>query len=294
MRLRHLSPNPDIAIWAKLEWYLPTGSVKDRIAALMLRRAEEGGLQPGAGLLAPSSGNMGIALARLARLRGYELTVVIPDNVGQERKDLLRAFGARLIETPGAQGPNGAIDHAHEIAAAGDRTLIHQYEDEANPEAHATTTGPEILNAVDRVDAFVAGLGTGGTLMGVGRALRERHPGVKVVAAEPPVGETVSGLRSMGDGYTPPIFDASQLDGRILVRAPQAVEVTRRLLLDEGLFAGPSSGAAAHAAMRWAEKIDEGTIVTLFPDGGFKYLSSGLWTGTVDEAAERLGGQLYF
>jgi [CysO sulfur-carrier protein]-thiocarboxylate-dependent cysteine synthase len=295
VRLRHLSPNPAVAIYAKLEWHNPTGSVKDRVAASMVAAAEaEGRLTPGARILEPSSGNTGIGLARIARLAGYRLTVVVPDNVSDERKALLRAFGADLVVTPGEQGSNGSIARAEEMAATGDAVMLFQYGNPANPRAHYETTGPEILREVERVDAFVAGLGTGGTLMGVGKALREANPDVKVVAAEPPIGELVFGLRSLEEGYTPPVFDPDAIDGKILVRTINAVAMTRRLLDEEGLFVGPSSGAAAYGAVRWAEKMEAGTIVTLFPDAGWKYLSSGLWTGTIEEATARIGGQLYF
>jgi cysteine synthase B len=295
VRLGKLSPSPRIRLYAKLDWYLPTGSLKDRIAAEMLGRAEqEGRLQPGTRLLEPTSGNTGIALARLARLRGYTLTVVVPANVSRERKDLLRLFGADIIETPGEEGSNGAIVRAKELVAEGGYTMLFQYGNPANPDAHYRTTGPEILAQVEHVDVFVGCLGTGGTLMGVGRALREANPDVQIVAAEPPAGEQIAGLRSLDDGYIPPIFDPNAIDGKILVRTRAAVVMTRRLLEEEGLFAGISSGAAVHAARRWAERLEEGTIVTLLPDGGWKYLSTGAWTGSVDEAIERLADQLYF
>ncbi len=295
VRLERVSPTPDIALYAKLEWFLPTGSVKDRIAAAMLARAEEDGtLHPGAKLIEPTSGNTGIALARLAMLRGYALTVVIPENVSPERKELLGSFGATVVSTPGELGSNGAIAHAEELAAGGDYVMLHQYVNTANPDVHYRTTGPEILADVGRVDAFVAGLGTGGTLMGVGRALREVNPGVQVVAAEPPAGETVMGLRSLDDGYRPPVFDPAAIDGKILVRPRDAIAMTRRLLHEEGLFAGLSSGAAVHAAARWATKMGRGTVVTLLPDAGWKYLSTGIWTGTLDQAVAHLADQLYF
>ncbi len=295
VRLERLSPNPAVAIYAKLEWFLPTGSVKDRVAASMLARAEaEGVVQPGAHLLEPSSGNTGIALARLAMLRGYDLTVVIPENVSPERKELLGSFGATVVSTPGELGSNGAIAHAEKLAADGGYVMLYQYVNPANPDAHYRTTGPEILAELDHVDAFVAGLGTGGTLMGVGRALREANPALEVVAAEPPAGEAVMGLRSLDDGYRPPVFDPDAIDGKILVRPRDAIAMTRRLLHEEGLFAGLSSGAAVHAAARWAEKMERGTVVTLLPDGGWKYLSTGVWTGTLDQAVAHLADQLYF
>ena len=294
VRLEHVSPNPLVEIFAKLEWYNPTGSVKDRIAVAMLDAAEEEGrVGPGAHILEPSSGNTGIALARLAKLRGYRLTVVIPANVPGERKNTLRAFGADLIETPAEYGSNGAIARA-ESMAGGDHVMLFQYGNPANPRAHYEHTGPEILKELESVDAFVAGLGTGGTLMGVGAALREANPAVQIVAAEPPIGEAVFGLRSLADGYTPPVFDPDAIDGKILVRTGDSVIMTRRLMAEEGLFVGPSSGAAVHAAVRWASKMTAGRIVTVLPDAGWKYLSTGLWTGDVESIVDRLGGQLYF
>lgn len=294
VRLEHVSPNPQVEIYAKLEWYNPTGSVKDRIAVAMLDAAEEEGrVGLGAHILEPSSGNTGIALARLAKMRGYHLTVVIPANVPGERKNTLRAFGADLIETPAEYGSNGAIAHAESLEG-GDHVMLFQYGNPANPRAHYEQTGPEILKELETVDAFVAGLGTGGTLMGVGAALREANPSVLIVAAEPPIGEAVFGLRSLEEGYTPPVFDPDAIDGKILVRTGDSVIMTRRLMAEEGLFVGPSSGAAVHAAVRWASKMTSGRIVTLLPDAGWKYLSTGLWTGDVESIVDRLGGQLYF
>jgi cysteine synthase len=285
------APRPGISLYAKLEWHNPTGSVKDRPALWMLDAAERDGLESGAALVEPSSGNTGIALARLCRLRGYRLTVVVPDNVGQERTGLLRAFGAEVVESPGAEGSNGAVRRATDMASAGRHTMLYQYGNPANPQAHYEGTGPEILEQAGRVDAFVAGLGTGGTLMGVGRALREANPATRVIAAVPPAGESVLGLRSLEEGFIPAVFDPSAIDARILVGTADAVRATRRLLEEEGLFTGVSSGAAWHAAQRTAERMEEGTIVVLFADAGWKYLSSGLWEGTVEEAAARLNGR---
>jgi cysteine synthase len=288
-----LSPRPAISLWAKLEWHNPTGSVKDRPARWMLDAAERDGLvEPGDALVEPTSGNTGIALARLARLRGYSMTVVVPGNVGEERKALLRAFGAEVVESPGERGANGAVEVASDIAAAGRHTMLFQYANPANPQSHYEGTGLEILEQAGRVDAFVAGLGTGGTLMGVGRALREADPATRVVAAAPPAGESVLGLRSLEDGYVAPIFDPAAIDARILVSTADAVRATRRLLLEEGLFVGLSSGAVLHAALRWAERLEEGRLVLLFADAGWKYLSAGAWEGTVEEAAARLNGRL--
>lgn len=292
MPLPALSPSRGISLYAKLEWHNPTGSVKDRPARWMLDAAEREGLvEPGDALIEPTSGNMGIALARLACLRGYRMTVVVPDNAGEERKALLRAFGAEVVESPGERGANGAVEVASDIAAAGRHTLLFQYGNPANPLSHYEETGPEILEQAGRVDAFVAGLGTGGTLMGVGRALREAHATTRVVAAAPPAGESVLGLRSLEDGFIPPIFDPAAVDARILVSTADAVRASRRLLAEEGLFVGLSSGAVLHAALRWARRLEEGTLVLLFADAGWKYLSSGVWEGTVEEAAARLNGR---
>ncbi|MDP8959484.1 MAG: cysteine synthase family protein [Actinomycetota bacterium] len=295
VRLSRLSPRPEVAIYAKLEWYNPTGSVKDRVAAGMVLQAEaEGILAAGAHLVEPSSGNTGIALARVARLRGYILTVLLPANVSEERKQLLAGFGATVVETPAEEGSNGAIARAESLAEERGYVLLHQYQNAANPAAHYHGTGQELLEALDGADAFVAGLGTGGTLMGVGGALRDANPSTQVVAVEPPAGEQVLGLRSLDEGYIPPVFDPAFVDGKILVRSEAAVLMTRRLLHEEGLFAGLSSGAAVHGALRWAERLEEGVVVTLLPDGGWKYLSTGAWTDPVDEVVERISGQLFF
>ncbi len=280
----------------KLEWANPTGSVKDRTAEWMLGAAERAGtVEPGARLLEPSSGNTGIALARLASLRGYRLTVVVPSTVSDERLRMLRAFGATIVESPGDQGSNGAIALASDMASSGDFTMLFQYANPANPLAHYESTGPEILDQTDgRIDVFVAGLGTGGTLMGVARALREAKPEVRVVAAEPPSGESVMGLRSLDDGYRPPIFDPGALDAKVLVGTAESVAGARRLLSQDGLFAGLSSGAAYHAALRQAERMEQGTIVVLFADGGWKYLSTRAWEGSVADAVARLNGTTFW
>jgi cysteine synthase B len=293
--LDRLAPRPGIRLLGKVEWHNPTGSVKDRPARWMLDAAERDGvISPGDRLIEPSSGNTGIALARLAALRGYRMTVVVPSNVGAERKALLRAFGAEIVESPGEQGSNGAIRLAEEVAAAGAHTMLFQYANPANPRAHYETTGPEILEQAGRVDVFVAGLGTGGTLMGTGRALKEANPETRVIAAEPPAGESVMGLRSLDDGYRPPIFDPGAIDGKILVGTEASVIGARRLVAEEGLFAGLSSGAALHAALKWADRIEEGTIVVLLADGGWKYLSTRAWEGPLDEAVARLNRTMFW
>lgn len=294
--LPKVSP-PGRMVYAKAEWYQPTGSVKDRIAAAMIAAAERDGLiEGGVRLVEPSSGNTGIALARISRMLGLILTVLVPDDVSAERVTLLGAYGAQVEFTPGEEGSNGAVRRAESRVSRTGELMLHQYENRANPEAHALTTGPEIVWQLEELGespprAFVASLGTGGTLVGVAAALRRSYPDIAVVAAEPPAGELISGLRSMADGYVPPVFDPTVLDGRILVRTRPAIEMTRRLLGEEGLFVGPSSGAAAHAAVKRAAALPEGSVVvTVFPDAGWKYLSTGIYAGSVDDAAEAVEG----
>jgi [CysO sulfur-carrier protein]-thiocarboxylate-dependent cysteine synthase len=284
-----LSPNPRVRIWAKLEGQNPGGSSKDRIARKMVEMAEaDGRLQPGATILEPSSGNTGIGLALVAKLRGYALRVVMPENVSIERRQLLEIFGAEVTLSPGEEGSNGAIRMAEKIAAdAPEYVMLFQYGNPANPLAHYEATGPEILRDCPDVDVFVAGLGTSGTLMGVGRYLREHKPDVKIVAVEPPSGELVQGLRNLDDGFVPPIFDPAALDRKFIVRPRESVELTRRLLDECGVFAGISSGAAAAGAVKMANTMDSGDIVVLLPDGGWKYLSSGAWTDPIDDVVER-------
>jgi [CysO sulfur-carrier protein]-thiocarboxylate-dependent cysteine synthase len=285
-----LSPNPAVRIWAKLEGQNPGGSSKDRIALKMVELAErDGALHAGATILEPSSGNTGIGLALVAKLRGYKLRVVMPENVSVERRQLLEIFGAEITLSPGEEGSNGAIRMAEKIHAdEPDRyAFLFQYGNPANPLAHYEATGPEILRDCPEIDVFVAGLGTSGTLMGAGRFLKEQKPGVRVVAVEPPAGELVQGLRNLDDGFVPPIFDPSVLDRKLIVRPRESVEWTRRLLEDCGVFAGISSGAAIAGAVKTAEQMDQGTIVTLLPDGGWKYLSSGAWTDPIEEVVER-------
>jgi cysteine synthase B len=286
-----LSPNPDVKIWAKLEGQNPGGSSKDRIAKLMVELAERDGLlTPGSGqiILEPSSGNTGIGLALVAKLRGYRLRVVLPENVSIERRQLLEIFGAEVVFSPGEEGSNGAIRRAEKIAADDESlVMLFQYGNPANPLAHYTGTGPEILADCPEVDVFCAGLGTSGTLMGVGRYLKEHKPGVKILAVEPPAGELVQGLRNLDDGFVPPIFEAGILDRKTIVRPRESIEWTRRLLSECGVFAGISSGAAVAGAVKHAKTIDAGTIVVLLPDGGWKYLSSGAWTDDIDVVEER-------
>jgi [CysO sulfur-carrier protein]-thiocarboxylate-dependent cysteine synthase len=284
-----LSPNPDVRIYAKLEGQNPGGSMKDRVARWMVEAAErDGSLQPGDTILEPTSGNTGIGLAMVARLRGYRLRAVMPENVSIERRQLLEIFGAEIVLSPGEEGSNGAIRKAEKLAADDPSlVMLYQYGNPANPLAHYESTGPEIWRDCPEVDVFVAGLGTSGTLMGVGRYLKERKPEVQVVAVEPPAGELVQGLRSLEDGFVPPIFDPDVLDRKFVVRPRESIEWLRRLLDDCGVFAGISSGAAVYGAVRAAERMDAGTIVTLLPDGGWKYLSSGAWTDELEVVEER-------
>jgi cysteine synthase B len=284
-----LSPNPGVRIWAKLEGQNPGGSSKDRIALKMVELAEaDGRLQPGSTILEPSSGNTGIGLALVAKLRGYGLRVVMPENVSVERRQLLEIFGAEITLSPGEEGSNGAIRRAEKIAAdSPEYVMLFQYGNDGNPLSHYEGTGPEILRDCPEVDVFVAGLGTSGTLMGVGRYLKERKPEVRIVAVEPPAGELVQGLRNLDDGFVPPIFRPDVLDRKFIVRPRESIEFTRWLLDECGVFAGISSGAAAAGAVKMAKTMDAGTIVVLLPDGGWKYLSSGAWTDPLDEVVER-------
>ncbi|MBX7160850.1 MAG: cysteine synthase family protein [Acidimicrobiia bacterium] len=287
--IHELSPNPEVRIYAKLEGQNPTGSVKDRVAWSMVRAAEaDGTLTPGATFMEPTSGNTGIALAMIARVRGYNMIAVMPDNASEERSALMRMYGAEIVYSPGAEGSNGAVRLAQRLVAESGHVFLNQYENPANWRAHFTGTGPEILRDCPEVTHFVAGLGTSGTLVGTGRFLKEHKPDVQVFAAEPPAGELVQGLRSLDDGYVPPIFDPSVLDGKIIVRNMAAVEWSRRLVQECGIFSGLSSGAALHAAVRAAGRIESGTIVVLFPDGGWKYLSTGAWTDDLAEVEETL------
>ncbi|MEW6476671.1 MAG: cysteine synthase family protein [Actinomycetota bacterium] len=289
-----LSPNPAVRLFVKLEGMNPGGSVKDRIAKSMIEDAEAAGrLLPGDTILEPSSGNTGIGLALVCRVKGYKLRVVLPENVSVERRQLLEIFGAEVIPSPKEEGSNGAIRVAQELAKEGDTVFLYQYGNAANPKAHYEGTGPEIWADCPEVDTFVAGLGTTGTLMGVGRYLKERKPDVKVVAVEPPAGEDVQGLRSLDEGYIPPIFDPDVLDRRFIVRLNESVEWTRRLA-ELGIFAGLSSGAVLAGAAKMAATMDEGTIVALLPDGGWKYLSTGAWTDDIDAVVERARRIIYF
>ena len=279
VELPRLAPKPEVRIYAKLEGQNPTGSIKDRVALAMVEEAAASGeLEPGRELLEPTSGNTGIALALVAKLKGYSLTCVMPENVTEERRRLLRLYGAEIVDSPGSDGSNGAVRLAQELAAKDPRYFMpFQYGNPANPKAHYGGTGTEIAEALDRVDVLVAGLGTGGTLMGAGERLRESFPEVVVAAAEPLPGDPVMGLRSLEDGYVPPILDVSKLDRKLLVSNAEAVAGVRALLDEEGVFAGVSAGAVVHVARRLAAELDEGVVVAILADAGWKYLSASFW-----------------
>jgi cysteine synthase B len=282
VELPRLSPKPEVKLYAKLEGQNPTGSIKDRVALKMVETAQ---LEPDQELLEPTSGNTGISLALVARLRGYRLTCVMPENVTEERRRLLRLYGAEIVESPGEEGSNGAVLLAQELAEREPRyRMLFQYANPANPQAHYEGTGAEIAAELDRVDVLVAGLGTGGTLMGAGRRLRESFPKVTVAAAEPLPGDPVMGLRSLADGYVPPVLDVSQLDRKLLVSNADAVAGLRALLQEEGVFAGVSSGAVIHVARRLAAELDEGVVVAVLADAGWKYLSAPFWDAADPEA----------
>lgn len=294
-----LSPNPDVRILGKMEGQNPAGSVKDRIALSMINDAEEDGtLSPGKTIIEPSSGNTGIAMAMICQLRGYTLKIVLPGNVSPERRQLLEVFGAEIIDSPGEEGSNGAVRMAQRLADEHPEwVFLYQYANEANPKAHYRTTGPEIWADVPEITHFVAGLGTSGTLMGVGTFLKEQNPAIKVLAVEPPTGEQVEGLRSLEDGYIPPVFDKwggyDLLDGKSIVRPRESLEYTRALA-GIGIFSGISAGAALAGACKVANKIESGTIVFIVCDYGWKYLSTGAWTLDLDEAAANAEKVIYF
>jgi cysteine synthase len=277
--LVEVKPVGDVRIFAKLEGQNPTGSIKDRIAKAMIESAEAAGeLEPGRELLEPTSGNTGISLALVAKLKGYPLTCVMPENATEERKRLLRLFGAQIVFSPAAEGSNGAVRVALELAEREPRYYMpFQYANEVNPRAHYEGTGAEIAAALDRIDVLVAGLGTGGTLMGAGERVRESFPDVVVAAAEPLPGDAVMVLRSLDEGYVPPILDVSKLDRKVLVSNEESVREVRRLLDEEAIFAGVSSGAVGHVARKLAAELEEGIVVTILADGGWKYLSAEFW-----------------
>ena len=295
-----LSPNPKVRILAKLENQNPFGSVKDRIAKSMIEDAEKNGrLLPGQTIIEPSSGNTGIALAAIAQVRGYPIKILMPTSVSIERRQMLDIFGAEVILTPGAEGSNGAVLRAIEMSKQNPEwCFLYQYAKDANARAHYEGTGPEILRDCPEITHFVAGLGTSGTLMGTGRYLKENKPGVKIIAVEPPLGESVEGLRNLDEGYVPPLFDNWHgfdiLDRKRVVRPRESIEWTRRMVRECGIFSGISAGAALAGVAKVASEIDEGTIVFIVCDGGWKYLSTGAYTDDLDEAEARAEKIIYF
>ena len=297
--ISRLSPNPSVAIVAKLEGANPGGSVKDRAAKAMVEEAEkDGSLKPGQQIIESSSGNTGIALAMIAKVKGYPIKIVLPENVSEERRQLLHTWGAEIVSSPGSEGSNGAMRRAQALAAEHPEWWFpYQYANAANPKAHYEGTGPEIWRDCPEVTHFVAGLGTAGTLMGVGRFLKERKPSVQIWAIEPPAGEMVDGLKNLDEGFIPPVFTDYNgydlLDRKRIVGPRDSVEWTRRLI-DVGVFAGISSGAAVAAAVKCAEEIERGVIVTILADGGWKYLSTGAWTDDIDTVTERARKVIYF
>jgi len=294
-----LSPNPNVRILGKMEGQNPGGSVKDRIAKWMVLEAErDGTLRPGATIIEPSSGNTGIALAMISRTRGYHLKIVLPESVSIERRQMLEVFGAEIILSPGAEGSNGAVRRAQALADEHPEwVFLYQYGNEANPRAHYESTGPEIWRDCPEITHFVAGLGTSGTLLGVGTYLKEQNPAIKVFAVEPPAGEMVEGLRSLDDGYIPPVFEKwggwDLLDGKSIVRPRESLEYTRALA-GIGVFSGISAGAALAGACKQAARIESGTIVFVVCDYGWKYLSTGAWTADLDEAVHQAEQIIYF
>ena len=295
-----LSPNPKVRILAKLGNQNPFGSVKDRIAKSMIEDAEKNGrLLPGQTIIEPSSGNTGIALAAIAQVRGYPIKILMPTSVSIERRQMLDIFGAEVILTPGAEGSNGAVLRAIEMSKQNPEwCFLYQYANDANARAHYEGTGPEILRDCPEITHFVAGLGTSGTLMGTGRYLKENKPGVKIIAVEPPLGESVEGLRNLDEGYVPPLFDNWHgfdiLDRKRVVRPRESIEWTRRMVRECGIFSGISAGAALAGVAKVASEIDEGTIVFIVCDGGWKYLSTGAYTDDLDEAEARAEKIIYF
>jgi cysteine synthase/molybdopterin converting factor small subunit len=296
VELPRLAPHAGVRLYAKLEGQNPTGSIKDRVAKAMIESAEASGeLEPGRELLEPTSGNTGISLAMVAKLKGYPLTCVMPENATAERARLLELYGAKIVFSPASEGSNGAVRHALRIAERDPRFFMpFQYANEANPRAHYEGTGAEIADALPHVDALVAGLGTGGTLMGAGDRLRETNPDLLLAAAEPLQGDLVYGLRSLADGYVPPILDLGKLDRKVLVTNEESVEGLRLLLEREAIFAGVSSGAVLHVARKIAEELEEGVVVVVLADGGWKYLSADFWARPADEVGESMEDRIWW
>lgn len=295
VELSRISSNSAVRILAKLESQNPTGSIKDRTARSMIEDAERRGLiSPGDTIMEPTSGNTGIALAMICRVKGYRLVAVMPENVTEERKALLRLYGAEIVPTDGEYGSNGAVEVARRLSAEHGVFMPFQYGNPANPRAHYEGTAAEILRDCPELDVFVAGLGTGGTLMGCSARLKEHRPEIQIIACEPLHGDPVSGLRSLDDGFVPPILDIARLDRKLLVSNRDSVVMTRRLAAEEGIFAGISSGAVIHTCVRLAERMDHGTIVGIICDGGWKYLSAGIWSQDLDEVEDTLDRGLFW
>jgi len=295
VELNRISPNPDVRILAKLESANPTGSIKDRTALSLIEDAERRGkIRPGDTIMEPTSGNTGISLAMICRVRGYRLVAVMPENVTEERRQLLTLYGAEIVPTDGEYGSNGAVAVAQRLSAENGLYMPFQYGNPANPAAHYHGTAREIVEACPEIDVFVAGLGTGGTLMGSSRRLKEHRPDIRVIACEPMQGDPVSGLRSLDDGFVPPVLDLARLDRKLLVSNRDALVMTRRLSSEEGIFAGVSSGAVVHTCARIAETMERGTIVGIICDGGWKYLSAGIWSGDLDEVEDTLDRGIYW
>ena len=297
VELQRMSPKEGVRIFAKLEAQNPTGSVKDRIALKMIEQAErDGEISANRTILEPTSGNTGISLAMIGRMKGYKVAVGMPENVSVERVQLLEAYGAEIIPSDGSRGTNGSIEVAQELMnkKGSDYFMLYQYGNNGNPDAHYDTTGPEIIEALPDVNMFVAGLGTGGTLMGVGRRLKEHNPDAKLVAVAPEPEDFISGLRSLEEGFIPPILDINLLDSRMLVSSFDAFSTAKRLLQEEGIFAGVSSGSVVYGAIRQAERMDHGDIVCLLADGGWKYLSTSLWTKDYEQLAKDAKGKVWW
>jgi cysteine synthase B len=293
--LSGLSPNPDVRILAKMECDNPTGSIKDRTAKSLLDDAEARGvLKPGDTIMEPTSGNTGISLAMISRVRGYKLIAVMPDNVTEERRRLLEIYGAEIVESPGETGSNGSVEMAKALSEKEGIPMLFQYGNPANPRAHYEGTASEIIRDCPEIDVFVAGLGTGGTLMGCARRFKEHRADIQIIACEPLQGDPVSGLRSLDDGFIPPILDITQLDRKLLVENMDAIVMTRRLASEQGIFAGVSSGAVMHTCARVASKMERGTVVGIICDSGWKYLSAGIWTGELDVVEETLDNGVFW
>ncbi|MBI2724411.1 MAG: cysteine synthase family protein [Chloroflexi bacterium] len=296
VEMPRMTPKPSVRLFAKLEGQNPSGSVKDRIAKYMIEDAERRGvLTKDRIVLEPTSGNTGISLAMICRIKGYRLKVVIPESVSSERTELLTAFGAEIVYSDGVRGTNGSIEVANQIAAEDPTYFMpYQYGNEMNPRAHYETTGPEILRDLPEIDVFVAGMGTGGTLTGTGRYLKEQKPGVRIVAAVPHPGDLVQGLRSLEEGFIPPVLDESLLDGKIVVDSRTSFASSKELTQREGIFAGISAGAVVKTAQRVAERLDAGNVVCLFADGGWKYLSTQLWTTDYEDLPQDIEDKIWW